>query len=942
MSPTDGLAGSTPSRDFAALADALPDVVIRFDEELRYLFVNRAAEALFGRRRDDLVGASLGSFGLPTELSDRYREHVTRALSTGEPSVFDIVTPSSLGARSYEVRVVAEPAEEGRARTALFIARDVTERIHAESVLRESERQFRTIADETPTFLWLSDRDRPNTFINRRLAEFLGVETTALGPGWSESIHPDDVAAVTDEFASAAREQRDFEAEFRIRRHDGAWRWMRDVGRPRFSSSGEFLGYAGSLTDVTDRRDAEQQLRFLAEAGRLLGTSLDLDELLDAVTSLGVPALGDVCLIDLVVDGRHTRRVGAATLTAESRALADEFVRVSRPLAEGAVLRRVLDTGKPVLIARVTETERAEISARNPAVATAIAGVRSTLTVPLVARGEMLGALAFAVLESDRVLGERELTLATLLAERAAVAIQNARHFAATRDAEALMRGFFNAPGVATCIIEIEPAANGEPDDVIFAVPNDAFAGAYGMTPAELAGHSACELGIPPDRVAAFAGALRRSHDARTSMTIEIQPYLSRPPIWRLGNINPIASTANGRPRFAYIATDITERKQLEVQFLQAQKMEAVGRLAGGVAHDFNNLLTVIGGCADFLLDSIPPTDPAHGDALEVKRTAERAAGLTRQLLTFSSRQVVHPRDIDVNHLVREAEKLLRRLIGEDVALRTSLTQQPAIVHIDAGQLEQALVNLVVNARDAMPRGGELTIATSTLAPMALGTDEHPTGDWVSIAVMDAGTGMDDATQARIFEPFFTTKGPGKGTGLGLATVFGIVKQAGGRVTVRSAPGKGSTFTMFLPLASGAALTPSPGLPLPPATGTERILLVEDDARVRHLARRALELHGYEVLDAETGREALAAAARAPGPIHLVLTDVVLPGLSGRELAEAVRATHPDARFLFMSGYTEDALVHHRVAELGAPFLEKPFAVAELVRAVRDALDARR
>jgi CheY-like chemotaxis protein len=379
------------------------------------------------------------------------------------------------------------------------------------------------------------------------------------------------------------------------------------------------------------------------------------------------------------------------------------------------------------------------------------------------------------------------------------------------------------------------------------------------------------------------------------------------------------------------IGTDITERKELEAQFLQAQKMEAVGRLAGGVAHDFNNLLTVIGGCADFLLDVIPEGHPGHEDALEVKRTGERASTLTRQLLTFSSRQVVRPRDVEVNALARDAQRLLRRVIGEDIDLQLALDPDAGVVHLDAGQFEQALVNLAVNARDAMPGGGRLRVSTARV--------EKPDGPFVAVAVSDTGVGMDAATRARIFEPFFTTKPPGKGTGLGLATVFGIVKQAGGTVVVDSAPGKGSTFTLLIPAAAGDARPDATRSGHPPTPhGHERILLVEDDPRVRHLAQRVLELHGYEVVDAAGGAEALEVPSRAP--FDLLLTDVVLPGMSGRELFEALAARHPGLRVLFMSGYAADALAHHRVSELGAPFLEKPFAVAALVQAVRDALDA--
>jgi len=354
-----------------------------------------------------------------------------------------------------------------------------------------------------------------------------------------------------------------------------------------------------------------------------------------------------------------------------------------------------------------------------------------------------------------------------------------------------------------------------------------------------------------------------------------------------------------------------------------------VGRLAGGVAHDFNNLLTVIGGSAEFLLAECPPGDPRRDDVLEIARASERARDLTRQLLAFGRRQVVQPRRIDLNALVAEAERMLGRLIGEDVALTTALAPDTPPVHADPGRVEQALVNLVVNARDAMPNGGRLVVSTARA------------GDEAVLSVRDTGVGMDDATRARIFEPFFTTKEPGKGTGLGLSTVFGIVTQAGGRVVVDSAPGAGTTFRLFLP---AAAEGPAPaGEPAPAAVGagSETVLIVEDEPQVRRLARRALERRGYTVLEAGDGAEALAVSDGRHAPIHLVLADAVLPEQGGRQVVDALRARRPEIAALFMSGYAPDAVLRQHVAASGAPFVQKPFTADQLTAAVRAALDGR-
>jgi PAS domain S-box-containing protein len=391
------------------------------------------------------------------------------------------------------------------------------------------------------------------------------------------------------------------------------------------------------------------------------------------------------------------------------------------------------------------------------------------------------------------------------------------------------------------------------------------------------------------------------------------------------------------------IARDVTERLQLEQQFRQAQKMEAVGRLAGGIAHDFNNILTAITGYVDLLLEDLAAKDPRRQDAEEIRKAADRAAGLTRQLLAFSRQQVLQPRVVDLNALVSELEKMLRRLLGEDVTLATRLVAGLGRVRADPGQLEQVVMNLAVNARDAMPRGGKLTIETADVAFDATSAAEHypaPPGAYAMLAVSDTGTGMDPETQAHLFEPFFTTKEKGKGTGLGLATVYGIVKQSGGFIWVYSDLGVGSTFKIYLPrveAAADSALGAQASVPV--ARGTETVLLAEDEAPVRAVARQTLERHGYRVLEAPSAEAALDVADRYSGPIHLLLTDVIMPGLSGRDLAVRLATLRPDVRVIYMSGYTDDAITRHGVLEPGFVFVQKPFTPDALARTVRDVLD---
>ena len=382
--------------------------------------------------------------------------------------------------------------------------------------------------------------------------------------------------------------------------------------------------------------------------------------------------------------------------------------------------------------------------------------------------------------------------------------------------------------------------------------------------------------------------------------------------------------------------------RKSEAQLLHAQKLEAIGRLAGGVAHDFNNIITaILGYCELMRLDS-PRDDPRHGDLEEINAAAERAATLTRQLLAFSRRQVLDPQSLHLNEVVAEMDRMLRRLIGEDMELRTHLDPDLGWVRADLGQIEQVMMNLVVNARDAMPDGGMVTIST---ANVELGKDigahlEGGPGPHVMLAVSDTGCGMDADTRSRLFEPFFTTKPQGKGTGLGLATVYGIVRQSGGTIYVYSEPGRGSTFKIYLPeVAPPATRAARVSQPPPRLDGDETVLLVEDESAVRALARKVLETHGYTVLEADRGARALELSDAHRGVVHLLVTDVVMPEMGGREVAQQLARRRPDMRVLFMSGYTDDAVVLHGVLAADVAYLQKPFTPQGLLRKVRAVLD---
>jgi two-component system, cell cycle sensor histidine kinase and response regulator CckA len=398
--------------------------------------------------------------------------------------------------------------------------------------------------------------------------------------------------------------------------------------------------------------------------------------------------------------------------------------------------------------------------------------------------------------------------------------------------------------------------------------------------------------------------------------------------------------------RLVIVNRDITQRKLLEEQFRQAQKMEAVGRLSGGVAHDFNNLLGVIIGYGEIVQERIAATDPLRSSVDEILKASHRAASLTRQLLAFSRQQVLDPKILDLKTVVKDMEKMLQRLIGEDIELKTDLAPAGARIKADAGQIEQVVLNLAVNARDAMPNGGKLVLATSNFHMDEDSVRRYPypvsVGDYLLLTVSDTGVGMDAATRARVFEPFFTTKEKGKGTGLGLSMVYGVVKQSGGYIDVTSEPNAGATFKIYLPKAEGAVVPQPQTELLASLHGTEMVLLVEDERSLRVLARRQLESCGYSVLEAGSGTDALEVAGKYPGTIHLLLTDVVMPGMNGRILAQELVRHRPQLGVIYMSGYTGQVVGADGVLNEGSCFLAKPFTREELARKLREALEGRK
>ena len=595
----------------------------------------------------------------------------------------------------------------------------------------------------------------------------------------------------------------------------------------------------------------------------------------------------------------------------------------------GTIVEEVIRTRTSIL---VREEDLRDFLKRFPGLSVlAESGFSSMLSVPLISKNRVIGILNLQLAKGGSYRSS-DLQAAEKVGALIAGAIENAQLFAERQQAEEKYRTLVQNANDAIFIIQ----------DGVIRFSNNKTENLFGYSAGELAAIPFSNHVHPADREKIYDGNSEKSR----------QREFPKPPSFRIRNksgqefwveLKAVDIEWEKKPATLNFASDITEQKKLEAQFLQAQKMEAVGRLAGGVAHDFNNLLTVINTNSQLALMDLKEGDPLREKFESIQTAGQRAANLTRQLLAFSRRQVVEMKVVNLNGILQDLEKMLRRLIGEDIILSAVLDENLGRVKADAGQIEQVIFNLVVNARDAMPRGGKLTIETTNatldheFAHTHLGVKP---GRYVMLSVSDNGVGMEAEVRERVFEPFFTTKEKGKGTGLGLSTVYGIVKQTGGEITFYSEPGQGTTFKIYLPQVDepleGATLKESNGK-LP--SGHETILVVEDEEEVRRLAVEILHRHGYRVLEASHGGAALLLCEECQEPIHLLLSDVVMPEISGPDFARRLKYFRPEIKVLFMSGFPDNALLQHGILDRGVIFLQKPFSIEGLTKRVREALD---
>ncbi|MCB0155074.1 MAG: PAS domain S-box protein [Anaerolineae bacterium] len=785
------------------------------------------------------------------------------------------------------VEISARLLADGRV---LAFARDISTRRQTQAALRESEEKLRLFIEHAPVALAMFDREmRYLAYSQRWLADY-HLEAADLTGRSHYDIFPEisEVWKAVHQRGMAGEVVR--EDEDRFERYDGRTQWLRWEVRPWSTPAGEIGGIIIFTEEITERKEAEEQLAYQANllhnvSDAIVATSLDF-----VITSWNRAAEALYGWSAAEVIGRPV----------------NDILRVEYP--NGGSFKQAAQQF------RQRGEWRGEVTQQHKA--GHLIQVNSVVSFITDSAGQPVGAVAI-----NRDITERK---------QAEAAMRRERDFS-----KALLDSM---PGIFYLYDQ-----QGR-----FLRWNTNFTAVSGYSDAEMAERHPRDFFSEADQ-ARLSQCLNRAFTVgETTLEADL--------VTKDGQRIPYFFTGrrimlDDQPCVLGVGLDISERREaeaaqakLEAQLRQAQKMESVGRLAGGVAHDFNNLLTVMQGYAELMYTRLAPGDEAlRRSAEQILHAAQSAASLTQQLLAFSRKQILAPTILDLNELVDKLRQMLQRLIGEDIVLEISLAPNLRPVLADPGQLEQVLLNLAINARDAMPTGGRLTIETANVDLDQVNLSPHldaPLGRAVLLAITDTGQGMDATTKAQIFDPFFTTKAQGQGTGLGLATVHGIIRQSGGHIHVYSELGQGAAFKIYLPSAETGPLLLAPKPPVPPVKGgDETILLVEDEELVRNLTLTVLEAGGYTVLEASRATEALALAHAHAGPIHLLLTDVVMPEISGRLLAEQLTALRPDLRVLYMSGYTDYAVVRHGLLTAEVEFLSKPFSPTALATKVRQVLD---
>jgi two-component system cell cycle sensor histidine kinase/response regulator CckA len=795
------------------------------------------------------------------------------------------------------------------------------------SLLHDSPQPI--IGETSGDLIWTVDREGRFTFLNAATARVLGYPAEELlGRPFSEFRPAEQAGADAALLARLLGGETLAGYEVQQPRRDGTLLTLSLTALPLRATDGSVAGVLVAARDLTDERRVRQRESALAGLGHRLSAAGSPLEAARIIVGVAQELLGwDSCSLDLYFPETETIRAVLTMDTINGRRGDVAHAYPGGP--PGPMTRRVLAEGSQLILRVTPEDAPAELIPFGEGRRSA-----SLMFVPI-RHGERVAGILSIQSYTPQAYDCAALDLLETLADHCGGALERLRVEAALRESQAELARTESFALVMTAHVSL--------DGRWLKVP-PTLCTLLGASEADLLGAPVSAV-THPDDVAEDATERRRlaAGEVRSS---DLEVRLLRRDgraVWVYLN-RSVVPDATGAP--LYLLTylrDVSDRRTLEEQLRQAQKMEAVGQLAGGIAHDFNNLLTAIIGNGELLLREMDGSDPRRLDLLEINRAAHRAATLTRQLLAFSRKQILQPRLLNLNQVVTELSAMLRRVIGEHVELRLDLDPTLGLVLADPGQMEQVITNLAVNGRDAMPAGGSLTIRTAGLDGAHVphgGPDEGELlGPHVALAVMDTGVGMDDRTRARLFEPFFTTKELGRGTGLGLATVYGIVRQSGGHIRVHTRLNEGSAFTVYLPRAEGpsdAEDEASGAVEAPGGAGT--VLVVEDEEAVRTLASRVLRAKGYRVLEAASADLALAILGGNRQPIDLLLTDVVMPGMSGPALAQRLVGQHPDLRVLYMSGYAEEAIERQGSLPAGGDLLEKPFTADQLARRVRAAI----
>jgi PAS domain S-box-containing protein len=987
-------------RRYRQIVEGASDVVYTTGPQGHFTYVNPLGLKLTGYSEDELIGMHFTDL-IPSDWKRRVQLFYQRQFRERmRETMLEVPILTRAGEKKWVEQSVTLLTEGDRGTGFQSIVRDITARVRVEEARQESERRHRALFERTNDAIFIVSLEGIVLMVNQQAADMLGYTTDELmGMRFEQILAPGEYPNGQIKLATLQAGQSLPIYERIYRRKDGVEVPAEINAALVYDSTGKPVHIQSIVRDITERKRAEAererllaelkyrstQLQTAAEVSKSASTILDPEELMDQAVTLIQERFGfyyaGLFLLDQAGEW--------AVLRAGTGQAGQKMLKAGHRLAAGGESM----IGQCVASAKVRlslDVEKEAIRFDNPL----LPETRSEMALPLISRGQCIGALTVQSIEKSSF-PDQDTTALQTMADQLAVAIENARLYEETYGRARRLAVVNRIGGAVGTTLNLDDLMETVYQEVAPVFEADAFFIAlYDRETNELDFRIQVDEGIrePRTREPLDTGLTSLVVTTRKPLLIgnleQEQEHLPLPELWGTmkqpgswlgvpmlisGWLTGVISVQAYRPHVygeeeqlllstiadqvaiaverarlhQEIQQELAERERLEAQLVQAQKMEAIGRLAGGVAHDFNNLLTAITGYTSLLLSESGVDDPARADLEEIKKAADRAASLTDQLLAFSRKKMLQPKVLDLNAVVADVERMLRRLIGEDIDLVTLLDPTLGRVKADPGQIQQVVMNLAVNARDAMPQGGQLTLETMNVDLDEAHAQQHvdlQPGSYVMLAVSDTGVGMDKETQDHLFEPFFTTKEIGKGTGLGLATIYGIVKQSGGGIYVYSEPGQGTTFKIYLPRIEEAVDLPRPDagrIRLP--QGSETVLLVEDEDMVRELARRILQRSGYTVLEARQARDAIAICARHETPIQLLITDVVMPGgMSGRDLAEHLATSRPEMQVLYISGYTDDAIVRHGMLDEGVAFLQKPFTPDALARKVRQVLDVSR